>query len=58
MNSEQRSAILCAWIDLRACNLQLAQDYTPKAEELTEATRHTIDELEHAFPWLKEGGDD
>jgi hypothetical protein len=52
MRSDQKLAIKCAWIDLRACNLQLAKDYTPEAQELTEATRKTIEELETKFPWL------
>ena len=52
MRSDQKLAIKCAWIDLRACNLQLAQDCIPEAKELTEASRQTIEELETKFPWL------
>jgi hypothetical protein len=52
MRSDQKLAIKCAWLDLRACNLQLAKDYTPEAKELTEATRKTIEELETKFPLI------
>ena len=58
MRSDQKLAIKCAWIDLKACNQKMRSSdprstgYVHEIEELIEATRETIEELETKFPWL------